>query len=26
LHHGRLEAQNMHPGLMMTMELPVTQN
>lgn len=26
LHHGRLEAQNMHPGLLMTMELPVTQN
>jgi two-component system sensor histidine kinase CpxA len=26
LHHGRLEAQNMNPGLMMTMELPVTQN
>jgi two-component system sensor histidine kinase CpxA len=26
LHHGRLEARNMHPGLMMTMELPVTQN
>jgi signal transduction histidine kinase len=26
LHHGRMEAQNMHPGLMMTMELPVNQN
>ncbi len=26
LHHGRLEAQNMHPGLMMTMELPVSRN
>jgi signal transduction histidine kinase len=26
LHHGRLEAQNMNPGLMMTLELPVTQN
>jgi two-component system sensor histidine kinase CpxA len=25
LHHGRLEAQNMNPGLLMTMELPVTQ-
>jgi signal transduction histidine kinase len=26
LHHGRVEAQNMYPGLMMTMELPVTQS
>jgi signal transduction histidine kinase len=26
LHHGRLEARNMHPGLMMTMELPVNGN
>jgi two-component system sensor histidine kinase CpxA len=26
LHHGRVEARNMHPGLLMTMELPVSQN
>jgi signal transduction histidine kinase len=26
LHHGHLEAKNMHPGLMMTMELPVNGN
>jgi signal transduction histidine kinase len=26
LHHGRLLARNMHPGLLMTMELPVNGN